>query len=374
MGILNSIALGKSRKSAGNVTFYSRIGVSCFRQKPVRSPGYKSSVPQRMQQSVFRFMKANVDASGVKSFVDTFYDAKPRKNKSETKNNMFYRSFMPHLVANKQTIYELPIDDMIDPALFLGTPETNQDKLTNGQLGVLTLNSASLTAMTIDEVSLNQIIDKANTLISVNDTPYTINNLFVGIFGAAPSAPQGYKVVQPTNVVPTLADGLYSFNLTALTEGISAATTIYVALMVAGVDSSGGIDLMRRKFATDSAVLGEAVTPVPPLTISAAAKVTDQTWSITVPTKALEAIKADQANWGNKFVQLDGGDSSLGTSPTFVESGSNTVITFKQPGQSPAAIASVAVSASPVLVILAEDFEGNVIYQEKCTNGVTITH
>lgn len=289
MGILNSIALGKSRKSAGNVTFYSRIGVSCFRQKPVRSPGYKSSVPQRMQQSVFRFMKANVDASGVKSFVDTFYDAKPRKNKSETKNNMFYRSFMPHLVANKQTIYELPVDDMNSPALFLGTPETNQDKLTNGQLGVLTLNSASLAAMTIDEVSLNQIIDKANTLISVNDTPYTINNLFVGVFGAAPSAPQGYKVVQPTNVVPTLADGLYSFNLAALTEGISATTTVYVALMVAGVDSAGGIDLMRRKFATDSAVLGTGEKPIPTAALASVTGGTGSTCTTVIDNSVLAA-------------------------------------------------------------------------------------
>lgn len=326
MGILNSIALGKSRKSAGNVTFYSRIGVSCFRQKPVRSPGYKSSVPQRMQQSVFRFMKANVDASGVKSFIDTFYDAKPRKGKSETKNNMFYRSFMPHLVANKQTIYELPVDDVISPTLFLGTPVTNQDKLTNGQLGVLTLASASLAAMAIDEVALNQIIDKANTLISVNDTPYTINNLFVGVFGAAPDAPQGYKVVQPTNVVPTLADGLYSFDMAALTEGISNASTVYVALMVAGVDASGGIDLMRRKFATDSATLSAGPAPTPSATITAVTANGGNGCTITMNNQELASQGVTAAMLNNcTYGGISGVGGDFTASEAAVASGNMTV-------------------------------------------------
>lgn len=332
MGILNSIALGKSRKSAGNVTFYNRIGVSCFRQKPVRSPGYKSTVPQRMQQSVFRFMKANVDASGVKAFVDTFYDAKPRKNKSETKFNMFYKAFMPHLVAQKPTIYELPVDDLVNPAIFLGTPASNQDKLTNGQLGVLNLQGGVIGSFSIDEVTLNQIIDKANTLISEKDVPYTTDNLFVGVFGADSAAASGYRLVQPTNVTPSLTNGAYTFDISALTDGMSLANNVYVALMVAGVDSSGSVDLMRRKFATDSALLNGAVAPVPSIDITGYTSADNWvTITLTVPTANLTAAGLTAAELVGKTVQFtNASGTNRSTIGSQAVSGANT--TFTMPG------------------------------------------
>ena len=162
MGILRSVALGKSRKSAGDLTFYTRIGVACFRQKPALSPGYKATVPQRMQQKVFQFMKRNIDASGVKAFIDNFLDAKAKSGRSETKMNIFYRNFMPHLVAQKAAIYELADNEMVDNSIFLGTSATNSDKLTSGVLGELTLKTAAAASITMDATILDAIIQKAN--------------------------------------------------------------------------------------------------------------------------------------------------------------------------------------------------------------------
>lgn len=256
MGILNSIALGKSRKSAGNVTFYGRLGVSCFRQKPVRSPGYKSSVAQQMQQSVFRFMKQNVDASGVKTFVDLFYDVRPRKGKSETKFNMFYRSFMPHLVAQKMAIYELAADDYVNSSIFMGTYATNTNKLTNGVLGTMFFKSVSSTAIIIDAAQLDAVIAKANTLLSGSDTPFTINNCFLGVFGAKTGSNVEYVNGTPTQIIPTLADGEYTFDVTTLLTDVDTAKQAYVVLMMASANDDGTIDLNKRKFATDSVAIG----------------------------------------------------------------------------------------------------------------------
>lgn len=253
MGILRSVALGKSRKSAGELTFYNRIGIPCFRQKPARSPGYKSTVPQRMQQSVFRFMKANVDKSGVKAFVDQFYDAKPRKGKSETTFNMFYRAFMPHLVASKKAIYELPVEDIVNNALFLGTPASNNDLLTNGVLGSFDISTASATEITMDAIVLDAIIAKANQMLSEKDTPFTINDLFLGVFGAKTGSDTDYVLVPATNVMPTLADSVYTFDITALAADLDLSKKAYVSMIVGGVNDAGGLDLTRRHFATDSA-------------------------------------------------------------------------------------------------------------------------
>lgn len=309
MAISRNLATGKSRKSAGDFTYYTRLGVACFRQKPARSPGYKSSVPQRMQQSVFRFMKQNVDASGVKSFIDTFYDAKPRKGKSETKMNMFYRSFMPHMVAEKAAIYGLAEEAMINPSLFLGQPSSNRDRLSNGALGTLILGESTLESMTIAEDFLNQILDKANKLISVSATPYTADDVFVGVFGANPTSQTGYQLVAPTNVKPTLANGVYTFDLSALTSGMSDSTNVYVALMIAGVDTSGGVDIMRRKFATDSAVLNGVSTRMVRTSPISVSKVGDKEISMVLPKSAFDtagiepvAIKGSKCTESSEYL------------------------------------------------------------------------
>lgn len=332
MGILRSVALGKSRKSAGELTFYQRIGVACFRQKPAKSPGYKSTVPQRMQQSVFRFMKANVDAANLKSFIDIFYDAKPRKGKSETKMNMFYRAFMPHLVAQKANIYELPAEDQVNPAIYLGTPATNNDKLTNGQLGDLVILTGSATSFTMSAVALDQIIDKANTMVSDKSTPFTIDDLFIGLVGADSTSPTGYKTVSPTSITPTLADGIYTFDITAMMQGVDIDTTVYVAMLVAGKDSSGDIDITRRKFATDSAKLQGNVAPTTPMSIVSAAKVTDNTFSVSIPTKAF-ADKGIVIDSTEDFqLRKTDGTTNIGTAGSAAVVGLNQVFTFTMAG------------------------------------------
>lgn len=370
MGILRSVALGKSRKSAGELTFYQRIGVPCFRQKPARSPGYKSSVPQRMQQSVFRFMKANMDAANLKSFVDLFYDAKPRKNKSETKMNMFYRAFMPHLVNEKPAIYALPADDLVNPSLFLGTPATNNDKLTNGQLGDLVVLAGSVSSFTMSQVALDQIIDKANTLISTKEVPFTIDNIFVGIVGADPTSPTKYKTVGATAVLPTLADEVYTFDITDVASGIDIAQTAYVALLIAGKDDAGDIDITRRKFATDSAKLQGNVAPAAPLTIVSAAKIDNTHFSITVPTQEFTNAKISLPADGSLSLRHSDGTTKYGYRGDAVESGSNTVITLQIIGSN--TISAVTINNTEESQLWTEPEIGNDTKLCTMTNAVTV--
>lgn len=254
MGILNSVALGKSRNSAGNITFYNRIGVGCFRQKAGVSPNYKPSVAQQMQQKVFKFIKANIDNSGVMALLKLTYDAKPKAGKSQTMYNMFYKSFTPHIVAQKPTIYALTEDDLVNPAIFLGTPAAHNDIFSNGVLGALSVVSSSVDGVVVDAVVLDSLIDKANTLISANDTPFTINDCFVSLFGASNSAENGYEVVFPTKIEPSLNEGVYKFDVSSISASVSSSAASYIVLTLAK-SSGSAIDMTKRMFSTDSVEL-----------------------------------------------------------------------------------------------------------------------
>lgn len=254
MGILNSVALGKSRNSAGNITFYNRIGVGCFRQKAGVSPNYKPTVAQQMQQKVFKFIKANIDASGVMALLKLTYDAKPKAGKSQTMYNMFYKSFTPHVVMQKPAIYALSEDDMVNPAIFLGTPASHNDIFSNGVLGALPVVSSSVDGVVVDAVVLDSLISKANSMLSAGDTPFTINDCFVSVFGASKSADGGYEVVFPTKVVPALNDGAYKFDVSSISSSVSPSAACYMVLTLA--KSSGStIDTTKRMFSTDSVEL-----------------------------------------------------------------------------------------------------------------------
>lgn len=63
MTVFNSIIAGKARKSAGNATFYTRLGVNCYRQKPSPKENQTYTVNQLKQQKVYKFMKANIDGA-----------------------------------------------------------------------------------------------------------------------------------------------------------------------------------------------------------------------------------------------------------------------------------------------------------------------
>lgn len=251
MGILNSVALGKSRNSAGNITFYNRIGVGCFRQKAGVSPNYKPTVAQQMQQKAFKFIKANIDASGVMALLRLVYDAKPKAGKSQTMYNMFYKSFTPHIVAQKPAIYELTEDNLVDPAIFLGAPGSHTDIFSNGVLGSLVAKSATYEGVSIDATVLGNLVDKANAMLSASDTPFSVNDCFVSIFGAKKEAGDDYQIVFPTKMQPTLQDGAYTFDLKTLTGSLSSSVASYFVLTLA--KSSGStIDSTKRRFSVDS--------------------------------------------------------------------------------------------------------------------------
>lgn len=251
MGILNSVALGKSRNSAGNITFYNRIGVGCFRQKAGVSPNYKPSVAQQMQQKVFKFIKANIDASGVMALLRMTYDAKPKAGKSQTMYNMFYKSFTPHIVMQKPAIYGLSEDELVDPAIFLGAPAAHNDIFSNGVLGALAVKSSYIDKVTVDAVVLDNLIAKANSMLSASDTPFTKDDCFVSLFGASNSAENGYEAVFPTNVVPTLTEDTYTFDIATLSGSISSSIASYMVLTLAK-KSGATIDSTKRMFSTDS--------------------------------------------------------------------------------------------------------------------------
>lgn len=251
MGILNSVALGKSRNSAGNITFYNRIGVGCFRQKAGVSPNYKPTVAQQMQQKAFKFIKANIDASGVMALLRLVYDAKPKAGKSQTMYNMFYKSFTPHIVAQKPAIYELTEDNLVDPAIFLGAPGAHSDIFSNGVLGSLVAKSATYEGVSIDATALDNLVAKANAMLSAGDTPFTVNDCFVSIFGAKKEAGDDYQIVFPTKMQPTLEDGAYTFNIKTLTGSLSPSVASYFMLTLAK-SSGSAIDTTKRRFSVDS--------------------------------------------------------------------------------------------------------------------------
>lgn len=251
MGILNSVALGKSRNSAGNITFYNRIGVGCFRQKAGVSPNYKPTVAQQMQQKAFKFIKANIDASGVMALLRLVYDAKAKAGKSQTMYNMFYKSFTPHIVAQKPAIYELTEDNLVDPAIFLGAPGSHTDIFSNGVLGSLVAKSATYEGVSIDATVLGNLVDKANAMLSASDVPFSVNDCFVSIFGAKKEAGDDYQIVFPTKMQPTLQDGAYTFDLKTLTGSLSSSVASYFVLTLAK-SSGSAIDMTKRRFSVDS--------------------------------------------------------------------------------------------------------------------------
>lgn len=256
MGILNSVALGKSRNSAGNITFYNRIGVGCFRQKAGVSPNYKPTAAQQMQQRVFKFVKSNIDASGVMSLLRIIYDAKPKAGKSQTMYNMFYRSFTPHIVMAKPAIFDLPIDGLDNPAIFLGSAGSHSDIFSNGVLGALPVSEVTETSVSIEASVLDSVIAKANSYLSMSDEPFTANDLHVSLFGESKTAASGYGIVYPTSVAPSLSGGSYTLDLTSLMSDFVLSTALYMTVTLAK-SKGGAIDTTRRYFSTDSVEIGQ---------------------------------------------------------------------------------------------------------------------
>lgn len=263
MGILNSVALGKSKKSAGNVNFYNRIGVPCFRQKPAKRGNAGATQAQLMQQKVYRFIKINMDAIGLKSIIDLMFDKKPAAGKSQTKMNMFYKAFMPTLIAQKKTIYELSEEAMIAPEIMFPSAEGPNIKIIEGILGGVAGTSGSVSegsaTFTVKAVVLDEIIANANSRISAKVTPFTINDIMIGGVVTDSNGKKQAAVVMPKGVVPTLADGVYTFSVDLSGNGVTTPNQAYLALRIVHYENETTPDPLSPAFSTDNFFVKSAI-------------------------------------------------------------------------------------------------------------------
>ena len=62
MGIIVNGFLIGSKKSAGGINFYKRMGKTCFRNKPTLSKDYVPSSAQMLQRNVLKFCGNPADA------------------------------------------------------------------------------------------------------------------------------------------------------------------------------------------------------------------------------------------------------------------------------------------------------------------------
>lgn len=251
MAIFNSIIAGTSRKSAGNATFYQRLGTNCFRQKPVPKEGRTYSVNQLKQQKLYKFIKANIDAGFMKPFIDIVYDAKRKSGKGQTKMNMFYQNVMPQLVAQRDALYELPENDLVSSEKFFGTGQEMGGKFSKGSLGSCAVASLTKSVATIPAAALDNYLAVANASLSPSDTPFTIDDVFVAMI-TSDAEGSGYVITYPEKIKPTAAESNYTIATTTLPwpDNLTIATNFILIIGRAG--DAGSLDTSQKYFCTDS--------------------------------------------------------------------------------------------------------------------------
>lgn len=251
MAIFNSIIAGTSRKSAGNATFYQRLGTNCFRQKASPKEGRTYSANQLKQQKLYKFIKANIDAGFMKPFIDIVFDAKRKSGKGQTKMNMFYQNVMPQLVAQRDALYELAEDAMVHSEKFFGVGQDLGGKFSKGSLGSCAVATLTKTAATIPAAALDNYLAIANASLSPSDTPFTTANVFVAMI-TSDAEGTGYVIAYPTKIAPTTAGGNYSIATTTLPwpEGLKIATNFILIIGRTGEGTS--LDTSHKYFCTDS--------------------------------------------------------------------------------------------------------------------------
>lgn len=251
MAIFNSIIAGTSRKSAGNATFYQRLGTNCFRQKPVPKEGKTFSVNQLKQQKLYKFMKANIDAGFMKPFIDIVFDAKRKSGKGQTKMNMFYQNVMPQLVGQRDAIYELTEQALVDAEIFFGVSKEPGGKFSKGSLGACAVSSLTKTVATIPGAAMDNYLATANASLSPADTPFTIEDVFVAMITANASG-DGYVITYPTKIKPAAAGGNYTIATTSLPWTAQPAIATNFLLVIGRAGTSGALDSSQKYFCTDS--------------------------------------------------------------------------------------------------------------------------
>lgn len=251
MAIFNSIIAGTSRKSAGNATFYQRLGTNCFRQKPVPKEGRSFSVNQLKQQKLYKFIKANIDAGFLKPFIDIVFDAKRKSGKGQTKMNMFYQNVMPQLVAQRDAIYELAEDDLVSSEKFFGTGQESGGKFSKGSLGSCAIATLTKSAATIPAAALDNYLAIANASLSPSDKPFTTADVFVAAVMSDADG-SGFVTAYPVKIAPTVAGSNYTIATTTLPwpENLTIATNIILVIGRTGEGSS--LDSSQKYFCTDS--------------------------------------------------------------------------------------------------------------------------
>lgn len=251
MTIFSSIIAGTSRKSAGNATFYQRLGTNCFRQKPSPKEGRTYSVNQLKQQKLYKFIKANIDAGFLKPFIDIVYDAKRKSGKGQTRMNMFYQNVMPQLVAQRDAIYELAEDNLVSSEKFFGTGQENGGKFSKGSLGACAVATLTKAAATIPAAALDNYLAIANASLSPSDKPFTTADVFVAAVMSDADG-SGFVTAYPVKIAPTVAGSNYTIATTTLPwpENLTIATNIILVIGRTGEGSS--LDTTQKYFCTDS--------------------------------------------------------------------------------------------------------------------------
>lgn len=260
MAILNSIVVGKARKSAGNATFYQRLGVNCFRQKVTPKENPKFSSAQKKQQKLYSFIKENIDAGHMKPWINLMTDAKRKSGKGQTRFNMFYQAVMKHLVELKEQIAVLDADAIVNPALFFGA-EAQSKEFTKGILGALPVYQGSQSnALCIDSVALDVLLDSANEKLGPSDPLFTDENIFIaGV--VANEAGDGYTVVYPAKcTVGADNEGERSLMADGTLDPSGAMADGYIVLVVGYPDEEGeNLDTDRKFYCTDAVYVGAPV-------------------------------------------------------------------------------------------------------------------
>lgn len=251
MAIFNSIIAGTSRKSAGNATFYQRLGTNCFRQKASPKEGRTYSVNQLKQQKLYKFIKANIDAGFLKPFIDIVFDAKRKSGKGQTKMNMFYQNVMPQLVAQRDAIYELAEDAMVNSEKFFGVSQEISGKFSKGSLGACAVASLTKSLATIPGSAMENYLAIANASLAPSDTPFTINDVFVAMV-TSDAKGSGYVVTYPTQIQPKAADANYTINTSTLPWPEQPTIASHFILIIGRTGTGSSLDTTQKYFCTDS--------------------------------------------------------------------------------------------------------------------------
>lgn len=254
MTIFRSIAVGKARKSAGDLTYYTRLGINCFRAKPTRSESFRPSIGQLKQQKIYKFMKANIDANYLKTFINLLTDAKPKSGKGQTKMNIFYQSVMPQLVAQKEEIYALTEEEMVNADIFMGINSGVSQQFTKGVLGdlpVTKFSTAQNVKITIPEVAVNSFLATANQNLASSDTPFTLEDLFI----AAVTEQDGVMTLDvdyPTAAAAEAADGVVTCSPVGTKMNGLISANSFLVLVVGRTAATGGLDTTQKYYCTNA--------------------------------------------------------------------------------------------------------------------------